>query len=188
MDLLILTSKKGTRVIKSTQLHQALGLNDNHYAQNVKRWLADVYQFSDGIRKPAGMTDYARAKTGNDTLLKEYYLSLELARLITLGSRSKRKQVIANKLVKEEAAFPQRVQLGAEDMFRLVEQTKAMSRTSCQLAAEKRHLAAYTRRRGSAEFWNHYRTEMTGYKKEDLIGRLRSRGISLKSSYSVRDL
>ena len=188
MDFQILTSKKGTRVIKSTQLHRALDLNDGHYAQNVKRWLADVYQFSDGIRKPAGMADYARAKNRTDSLLKEYYFSLELARLVALTSRSKRKQAVANKLLQEEEAFPQQVQLNADDMLRLVEQTKAMSRITCQIAAEKRHLAAYTRRRGTAEFWNHYRSEMVGYKKEELVDRLQSQKVSVKSTYTLRDL
>jgi len=60
MDLTIRISKKGTRVIKASELHRALGLNDNHYQNNVRHWLKDVYQFNDGIRRPQGMKDYAR--------------------------------------------------------------------------------------------------------------------------------
>jgi len=188
MELTILTSKKGTRVVKSTQLHRALGLNDNHYPTNVKRWLSDIYQFSDGIRKPAAMADYARARGTSNDLLKEYYLSIELARLISLASRSKSKQALANKLLREEEAFPQRVQLGAEELLLLLEQVKAMSRLSCQVAAEQRHLAAYTRRRGSAEYWNHYRAELIGYRKEELLLRLSAQGISPRKRQSMREL
>lgn len=188
MDLSILTSKKGTKVVKSSQLHRVLGLNDNHYPTNIKRWLGDVYQFADAIRKPAGMADYARAKMGPQVLLKEYYLSLEFARLITLASRSKVKQAIANKLAREEAAYPQHLSLNGTEMLTLLEQVKAMTRLSCQKAALQRHRAAYNRRRGNADFWNHYRSQFVGYKKDELLQQLRLRGIKARKSGTIADL
>jgi hypothetical protein len=188
MELPILTSKKGTKVIKSTQLYRALGLNDAHYATNVKQWLADVYQFGDEIRKPAGMTDYARCRREPNALIKEYYLTLELARLITLASRSKVKQAIANKLAREEAAYPQRVQLSAEEMIHLLETVKAMTRLSCQLKAEERHAAAYVRRQGSQDYWNYFRAEMIGYKKEDIIQQLETQQLKYRKRATLREL
>lgn len=187
MDLLILTSKKGTRVVKSTQLHRVLGFKDEHYADHVKRWLSDIYQFNDGIRKPQAMTDFARAATAADSLLKEYYFSLEMARLVTLSSRSKVKEAIANKLFREESAYPQQVRLNTEAMLRLVEQTKAMTRFSCQLAAEERHQATYARRRGGdTAYWHTYRQEIIGASKEALLADLVAKGIQLGRQTSLR--
>lgn len=188
MELPILTSKKGTKVIKSSQLHRALGLNDSHYQTNVKRWITDVYQFSEEIRKPAGMTDYALAKQSATSLVKEYYLSLEFARLIALASRSKVKQAIANKLAKEEMAYPQKLKLDAAELLQLIEQVKVMSRMSYQIKAEERHAADYQRRRGSMSYWNHYRAEMTGYRKETLIASLLEMGIKFPKRASLREL
>ena len=188
MDLPILTSKKGTRVIKSTQLHRALGLNDSHYQTNVKHWLSDVYQFHDAIRKPAAMAEFARTKGSADGLVREYYFCLEFARLIALASRSKVKQAVANKLAREEEAFPQTVKLDMEAMLTLIEQTKAMTRVSCQLAAEQRHRAAYLRQRGSMGYFNHYRAELIGLRKEEILLQLMEQGVSVPKRSTLRDL
>lgn len=188
MELPILTSKKGTKVIKSTVLHRALGLNDAHYQKNIKRWLSDIYQFGGEIRKPAGMTDYALSKQNIGSLLKEYYFSIEFARLVALASRSKVKQAIANKLAREEEAYPQSVKLDADQMIKLLEQVKAMSRISCQLKAEDRHAQAYGRREGSMGYWNHYRAEMIGFRKEDVGQSLKESGINYPKRASLRDL
>lgn len=188
MELPILTSKKGTKVIKSTALHRALELNDGHYAQNVKRWLADVYQFGAEIRRPAAMSDYARAKQDPDSMLKEYYFSLELARLISLNSRSRAKQAVANKLAREEAAYAQKVCLDADQMIDLLERVKAMSRLSCQIKAEQRHAEHYVRRRGSLDYWNHYRAEFIGLRKDDLHCSLNARGITVPRRATLREL
>jgi hypothetical protein len=63
MNLPILTSKKGTRVVKASELHRALGLADHHYQTNVRTWIKDVYQFPDAIRRAEGMKDYAPRQT-----------------------------------------------------------------------------------------------------------------------------
>lgn len=188
MNLAILISKKGTRVVKATALHRELGLADHHYAANSRKWLQDVYQFKDGIRKPAGMTDYARAGKKGKEIVSDYYLSLELARLITLASKSKFKQPLANKLLREEEVYPERVQLAPQEMLQLLEQTKAMSRFSCQSAAEARHHARYTRQRHNSDYWNQYRSDFIGYKKSDLLLRLRGFGRKVSAARSFREL
>ncbi|MEM6397671.1 MAG: hypothetical protein AAF741_15085 [Bacteroidota bacterium] len=188
MNLAILTSRKGTRVVKATALHRELGLADHHYAQNVRRWLKDVYQFQDGIRQPKGMADYARVGRKQDNISVDYYLSLELARLITLASKSKYKQPLAHKLQREEEIYPQQVQLSPDDTLELMEQTKAMSRFSVQAAAEARHKSRYNRLHPDHNYWNQYRAEFIGYKKADLLLRLRGAGKKASNGRSFREL
>ncbi|WP_116105062.1 hypothetical protein [Lewinella sp. IMCC34191] len=189
MDLTIRISKKGTRVVKATELHRALGLADHHYQTNVRGWISDVYQFADGIRKPVGLQDYARSPKTKAGIVHEYYFNLEMARLVALSTKSKVKQAIATKLSKEEAVFPDRVQLTTEETLELMEQTRAMSRLSCQVAAEERHLKAYIRRTGSQDYWNKYRVEnVVKTTMEDLRKQLSERGQAYNRSHRVREL
>lgn len=189
MDLTIRISKKGTRVIKASELHRALGLNDNHYQNNVRHWLKDVYQFNDAIRRPAGMKDYAKDPKSKGKVIQEYYLCLEFGKLIALASKSKAKQAVATKLSKEEDVYPEHVQLTTTETLELLEQVKAMARISCQKAAETRHLAHYSRKRGSGEYWNHYRREqIVGCTMADLREQLRLRKQKVAAKADLRDL
>ena len=189
MELTIRVSKKGTRVVKASELHQALELANHHYQANVRGWIKDVYQFADGIRKPVGMQDYARSPHTKTDVVHEYYFNLEFARLVALSTKSKVKQAVATKLSKEEAVYPENVQLTAEQTLELLEQTKAMTRFSCQIAAEERHLATYTRRTGSADYWNRYRVaNVVKTTMEELRDCLTERGVSFNRSHRVREL
>ncbi|WP_020570921.1 hypothetical protein [Neolewinella persica] len=189
MELTIRTSRKGTRVIKATELHRALGISDHHYQTNIRHWLKDIYQFSDGIRKPAGMKDYARSPQSRGALMQEYYLSLELGKVIALASKSKLKQAIATKLSKEEDVYPEQVQLSTTETLELLEQVKAMARISCQKAAESRHLAHYSRKRDTAEYWNFYRREqIVGCTMADLREQLKMRGQKIAAKADLREL
>ena len=189
MDLTIRVSKKGTRVVKASELHRALGLADHHYQANVRTWIKDVYQFADGIRRPVGMQDYARSTQTKADVVHEYYFNLELARLVTLATKSKVKQAIATKLSKEAEVYPDRVQLTAEETLHLLEQTKAMTRLSCQVAAEERHLNAYIRRTGSADYWNRFRVDnVVLTTMDDLRRELTERNIPFNRSHRVREL
>ena len=88
-QLEILISKKGTKVVTASNLHQVLGLPAAQYAANVRRWLKDFYEFADGgIRKPQVMRDHARRPRPGEPL-EDYYLTLELAKLIALRTTSK---------------------------------------------------------------------------------------------------
>ena len=189
MDINIHISKKGTRVVKASELHRALGLNDNHYQANVRHWLKDVYQFTDGIRRPEGMKDFARDPRCKGQVVKEYYLCLEFGKLIALSSKSKVKQAVATRLSKEEDVYPEHVQLSATETLELLEQVKALARITCQKAAESRHLAHYSRKRGSAEYWNHYRREqIVGCTMADLRDQLRLRQQKVAAKADLRDL
>ncbi|TXF91124.1 hypothetical protein FUA23_02535 [Neolewinella aurantiaca] len=189
MDLNIHISKKGTRVVKASELHRALGLNDNHYQTNVRHWLKDIYQFSDGIRRPEGMKDFARDPRSKGNVVPEYYLCLEFGKLIALSSKSKVKQSVATRLSKEEDVYPEHVQLSVTETLELLEQVKALARITCQKAAESRHLAYYTRKRGSAEYWNHYRREqIVGCTMADLREQLRLRNEKVAAKADLREL
>jgi phage anti-repressor protein len=89
MQLEVLESKKGTKVIAASNLYHVLGLPTAQYAVQLRRWLKDLYEFTDGgIRKPQSMRDYARRPRPGEPV-EDYYLTLELAKHIALRTRSK---------------------------------------------------------------------------------------------------
>ena len=189
MELQILTSRKGTRVIRATELHRSLGLADHHYQANVRAWLKDIYEFHDGIRRPEGLKDYARSTKSKGNLVQEYYLQVEFGKLIALASKSKVKMAVASKLAKEADVYPENVQLSTTQTLELLEQTKAMARMSLQKAAEERHLAHYTARRGSGDYWNHFRKEQVVLTTvAELREELDRRNQTYAKSHSLRDL
>jgi hypothetical protein len=89
MELEILESKKGTKVVTASNLYQVLRLPASQYAAQLRRWLRDLYEFTDGgIRKPQALRDFAKRPRPNEPF-DDFYLTLELAKLITLRSSSK---------------------------------------------------------------------------------------------------
>ena len=182
MDLSIFISKKGTKVVLATDLHQALQLANQHYASNVKKWINDFYEFPDGIRKPIRMQEFAKRKQEDAVLWQDYYLSVELAKQICLRSRSKFKQKYASQL----AALSQEEQLSALNsgqFAHLIELTKAMTLLSCQEECERKHLRIYKERNnGSAANWWKYRAEVLGYSTDDLRDKLRRKGLKYQGS------
>lgn len=176
MDLNIFVSKKGTKVVLATDLHQSLQLLDHHYSANVKRWINDYYEFADGIRKPVKLKDFALRPSNEQVLWQDYYLSVALAKQIVLRSRSKVKQKYALQLaaVSEENDLER---LNPQQFQHLVEITKAMTLISCQEESERRHLRLYKERNGdSAANWWAYRADVLGYSLESLRDKLRRRG------------
>lgn len=181
MELQVYVSKKGTKVVSATNLHQVLQLQDHHYAVNVKNWLMDLYEFRDGIRRPLKMQDYAPRKVPGNTILKDYYLTIELAKHIVLASKSKAKLKYAKWLHSLEDEPQQGELLSKEQVCHIIELTKAMGMVSCQEAAEKRHLKVYEQRNGgdAANWWKH-RAEMLGYSTESLREKLRREGKKIR--------
>jgi phage anti-repressor protein len=94
MELEILESKKGTKVVTASNLHLVLGLPNHHYGTNVRRWVRDAYEFLDGIRKPEDLRDFSRRVRANQPM-DDFYLTLEMARLIALRTNSKEKMKFA---------------------------------------------------------------------------------------------
>ncbi len=179
MDLQVLVSKKGTRVVTASNLHKALELPDHHYGTNVRKWLNDVYQFRDGIRKPEGMRDYARRKV-RDHIAEDYYLGIELAKLIALHSKSKVKQKCARWLYSLEDPEGEAPPLSPGQMKAMIELTKAMGLVSCQESAERDHLKTYKARNGGQPTnWWKYRQQILGYSLPDVKKKLSRKGVKI---------
>lgn len=90
MKLEVYESKQGTRVVTASNLHAVLKLPVRQYGAQVRRWLRDAYEFHDGIRRPQPYRDFARrARPGEP--IEDFYLTLELAKLIALRTTSKEK-------------------------------------------------------------------------------------------------
>lgn len=180
MELHVSISKKGTRVVTASNLHAVLQLANHHYGMHLRKWLDDVYAFHDGIRKPVNLQDFARRKLKDAPDLKDYYLSIQLAKLITLSSRSKVKQKYARWLSELEQEEDRPDALTKEQVETVLDLTKAMSWLSCQKASEQRHLSLYEQRNGgSASNWWKYRAEILGYSPELLKRELERAGKKL---------
>jgi phage anti-repressor protein len=181
MELEILVSKKGTRVVKASELFIALGLPEHHFGQLVRKWLNDIYEFRDGIRAPESMKDYA-IRPVDAPVQKDYFLSIELAKQIALKSTSKNKQKIAIKLAATEDAKEYEGYLSAEQVLAVIELTKVMGLVSCQLASEQQHHRVYeTRNHGNPANWWNFRKNIFGYSTEDLRKILSRQGFNGKS-------
>ncbi|MBK6902683.1 MAG: hypothetical protein IPH04_07685 [Saprospirales bacterium] len=168
MELQVLISKKGTKVVRATELYQVLELPAAQYARNLKKWLSDVYEFRDGIRKPVKMQDYANRPSG-DPLIDDYYFSIEMAKLITLNSHSRVKQKYARYLFSLEERVENAELLSKEQVVAVLEMAKAMGLVSCQTASQQRHLEMYEQRNGgNAANWWQFRSRLLGYSADDL--------------------
>lgn len=181
MELQILVSKKGTKVVTGTNLHQALELPNQHFLTNVKKWLNDWYEFRDGIRKPIRLRDYGPRRVKDNPILDDYYFSVEFAKMIALRTKSKAKLKVAKQLFTLDASLSEQENLTTDQLLHLVEITKAMSIVSCQEASEREHLRTYKERNeGQAVNWWIYRAKILGYSAEELRDKLRRRGQSPK--------
>lgn len=177
MELQVLISKKGTKVVTATNLHLALQLPNQHYATHVKRWLGDIYEFKDGIRKPSSHKDYAKRIVKDNPILDDYYLSIELAKLITLNSKSKVKQKYAKRLLALEDKVENAELLTKEQVLNVIELAKVMGLISCQESCERKHLKTYEERNGgSAENWWRHRGQILGYDTNTLKNKARKFG------------
>jgi hypothetical protein len=182
MDIAVYTSKKGTKVVTAMDIHQALDLGAHHYGVNVRRWLKDVFQFNDGIRRPIVNKDYAPRKQKEGQLLEDYFLSLELAKLIVLQSRSKFKMKYARILSEMESAEGNNAPISKAEMQDLLELVKAMSLQSNQEKAERQHLELYTSRNGdSTGNWWPFRANLLNYSAEDLRMKMEAKGLNPKN-------
>jgi len=176
-NLQVFISKKGTKVVIASDLHKALELPENHFQATMKKWLSNIYEFRDGIRKPKNMKDYSKRKVKGINI-DDYYLTVELAKLVALNSRSKVKQKYAKWLLSIEDKLENAELLTVEQVVAVLELSKAMSLVSCQVSAERKHMEVYEKRNGNspANWWKH-RAQTLGYsvkglkKKMELMGK-----------------
>ena len=163
MKLEVFISKKGTKVVRATNLHAVLQLSNEQYLKNIRKWLKEVYEFNDGIRQPCPMRDFAK-KPASNPVVEDYYITVELAKLITLASSSKVKRKYADQLrslekessVNEQALSPEEV----KEVLTLAQKMKFISN---QTASERQHMERYRAEHGTAANWWNYREEVLGY-------------------------
>jgi phage anti-repressor protein len=177
MELQVLISKKGTKVVTATNLYYVLQLPDQHYGTNVKKWFREVYEFSDGIRRPEKMKDFADRPRKDNPVLKDYYISVELAKLITLQSRSKHKFKYAKWLQSLEGKTEKPDLLTKDQVLAMMRIAKAMGMVSCQESSERQHMKVYEERNGGkANNWWQYRADVMGYSSQNLRDKLKQSG------------
>jgi len=180
MDLRILISKKGTKIVTASNLHKALDLPNSAYAKNVKKWLSDLYEFRDGIRKPESRKDFSK-RVVKHSVVDDYYISVELAKMIALSSRSKVKQKYAKWLCSLEDKVENAELITKDQVETVLELSKVMGLVSCQAATEQKHLQTYeSRNNGQANNWWKYRSALVGYSLDKLKDAVRKLGHSPK--------
>lgn len=171
MELNILTSPKGTKVVTASGLHAALKLADYQYVRNITKWLSDVYAFNDDVRKPIEMKDFAR-RVMKVSKLQDYYISLEMARLITLHSDSEVKQEYARWLLSLEEKVRDTELLSKDQVMAVIELTKVMGLMSCQQSVEKSHQKKFGENNEFSYRWWQYRAKLLGYSVEELRSKM----------------
>lgn len=179
MELQILVSKKGTRVVTATNLHQALRLPNHKYNSNIEKWLSDVYAFKDDVRKPIELKDFS-IRERKHSKLKDYYISIELAKLITLNSNSGVKLRFAKWLMSLQEQVENAELLTKEQVLAVLELSKVMGLVSCQKSVEQQHLKQYEAHNGSAYQWWQYRAQLLGYSAETLQQKMQEVGKNYK--------
>lgn len=176
MDLQILVSKKGTRVITASNLYMALELPQSQYSKQVMRWINDTYEFHDDIRKPERLKDFAR-RSVKGSPVPDYYISVELGKLIALRSNSKRKLKHAKHLFAMEDHQQVDTRLSPDQVLAVIELTKVMGLVSCQTSSEQRHLEVYEERNdGKPNQWWGFRERLLGYSSGKLQKDMKKNG------------
>ncbi|MBR9922331.1 MAG: hypothetical protein GYB31_15955 [Bacteroidetes bacterium] len=178
MDLQVLVSKKGTRVVTASNLYIALELPQSQYSKQLSRWITDTYEFNNGIRRPERMKDFARRSVAGSPV-PDYYLAVEFAKLVALRSNSKKKLKYAKYLFSMEEQSEEDARLNTDQVLAMLELTKAMGLVSCQTASEQRHLDIYEERNdGKPNQWWKFREKLLGYSSGKLQSEMKKRGKS----------
>jgi hypothetical protein len=179
MELQILISKKGTHVVTASNLYDALQLPPHKYNGNIAKWLSDFYAFTNDIRQPEILTDFA-PRNLKLSKRKDFYLSLELAKLIVLNSDSKVKQEYARYLKRAEDRRRDDDKFSKEQIVTVLELTKAMGLISCQKLVEKEHMKKYEQKTGYPYKWWEYRAQLLGYSAHELQTKMNEVGKNYK--------
>ncbi len=181
MDIQILTSKKGTQVVTASHLHSILQLPDHKYNQHVEKWLSDIYAFSDDVRRPIEMKDFAERKMELGKH-RDYYISLQMARLITLNSDSVIKQKVAKYFLSMEGRPDPMEMFSKDQIMAVLEITKVMGLVSCQKKVEAHHQEKFEQRKNkndNYEWWR-YRAKLLGYSVNELKAKMAEIGKNYK--------
>jgi phage anti-repressor protein len=162
----------GASYVMARNLHAALQLNPVNYSRDVKQWFAEDYGFADDIRQPIEGQEYSSStksipvKAGQPT--QDYFIKLNLAKLITLNSRSPVKKDFARYLLSLEEKVENADLLSPEQVVAMMDVAGAMTLISCQEAAERQHYQKYLEEGNSKYDWWDHRAQLLGYTMADL--------------------
>lgn len=159
-----LVSKKGTVVITASQLWVLMGGKEELFESAVSRWLSDVYEFDEVIRKPLRNTDYGLRKSAEEegSKVEDYYLTLAFAKQIVLRYAIKNKLELSKRIKAKEIKSGLRKNFSTEEIVEIMHLSKAMTDESFQIRSEERHFNFYKERRGNTAYWWKYRAEILG--------------------------
>ena len=166
------SSKTGVRYVLARNLHAALRLSAVNYSRDVKQWLAEDYGFADDIRQPIEGQEYS-SYTKSTSLqggqpAQDYFIKLNLAKLITLNSRSPVKKEFARYLLSLEEKVEHADLLTPDQVVAMMDVAGAMTLISCQESAERQHYQKYLERGNSKYDWWDHRAALLGYTMDDL--------------------
>ncbi len=187
MEIQVFQSKKGTRVVTTSNLYEALQLPAHKYNSTVKYWMSDIYNFEDDIRKPQLLKDYSEKKNEHSKR-QNFYISLELARLITLNSPSSLKLIFAKKLSELVKPALTASTFSKDQIIAVLELTKVMGLVSCQKSAEAGHLSAKGVNLDKPASWWNYRARLLGYNAKTLQSKMAEIGASYKGKNLIQML
>lgn len=179
-DFNMYKSRKGSYAVTALELHEMLEFNPGMYKVHIKRWLNDSYVFENEVRRPVILKDYSLRKGESVNGIKDYYISLNMARQIVLHSNARNKLTLARKLMKFEY---ESLLFDEKEIMNILKYVRIMSRTSYQHLAEKMHRAYFDNQTNELDWWA-YRSQMLNH-HADLSHKL-SKQWSQKQSDSFR--
>lgn len=196
MELNIYYSEKlNTDVTTTSNLHEALKLSPNQYSRSLKYWLNDIYGFQGKIRKPLKDVDFSTymSKSTGGRPKEDYEITIELAKLITLNSRSEVKQRYAQWLLELERKLNNLEILTVQQAIFIQKLIELFRFVSKQKEALKNHSEKYVAERlnkGKTKpelysFFHSWRNSKLDISKEDVEERVKQFCIDNQKSISL---
>lgn len=166
------------RYVTSKDLHKILDYSPSHYARDVEKWIGTMYLFPNKqeFTLPVKNYDFIQFEDRDyDSLISrsmslEYWIRLELAKLIALDSQSKFKQKFVQWLLSLESKV-ENLQLVSRDLvLALLEIAKLCSYIDNQISFYKEHKEIwleFLERNEYAEFdkWRNRILQINSYKE-----------------------
>jgi hypothetical protein len=90
MELQVFESKKGTKVVTASGLYSALKLPVRQYSTLVRRWIRDIYRVSGRNAQATALQGLCQTTRPGEPV-EDFFITLELAKLIALRTNSKQK-------------------------------------------------------------------------------------------------
>ncbi|MGK0390552.1 MAG: hypothetical protein ACI94Y_003306 [Maribacter sp.] len=127
----------------SIEFHKLLGLSDNHYSRNVKKWLFNtdyLFQGEGLLMHPRKGIEYhsppMESTPSGGRFRQEYYISKELSKLIAINSNSHIKKVYVQWLLEQETKIENYDYLSIEQVLYVTDLINCFKFITYQKTAE----------------------------------------------------